>query len=74
MIIGLPLLRGDQGVCYGKKRGLGRCTSQSFLLRLEERRSICQRLVIAFKLGDHAPTSHTPDPSPEGRLEILFSI
>ena len=32
MIIGLPLLRGDQGVCYGKKRGLGRCTSQSFFV------------------------------------------
>ena len=72
MCCGIPLLRGDQGVCYGKKRGLGRYISQSFLLRLEKRRSICQRSVIAFELGDHAPTSHTPGPSREGRLICCF--
>ena len=51
MCCGIPLSRGDQGVCYGEKRGLGRYISQRFLLRLEERGSICQRLVIAFDLG-----------------------
>ena len=62
-------------MCYGKKRGLSGYISQSFLLRLEERGSICQRLVIAFELGDHAPTSHTPGPSREGEIRILlFSL
>ena len=62
-------------MCYGKKRGLGRCISQSFLLRLEERRSICQRLVIAFKLGDHAPTSHTPRPLSRGEVgDAIFYL
>ena len=53
-------------MCYGEECGLGRYISQRFLLRLEERGSICQRLVIAFELGDHTPTSHTPGPSREG--------
>ena len=74
MCCGIPLSRGDKGVCDSKKRGLGRYISQSFLLRLEERGSICQRLVIAFELGDHTPTSHTPGPSQEGRLKYYFFL
>ena len=52
-------------MCDGKKCGLGRYISQRILLRLEERGSICQRLVIAFDLGSYARMSHTPNPSPE---------
>ena len=59
-------------MCDSKKRGLGRYIPQSFLLRLEERGSICQRLVIAFDLGSYARTSHTPGPSQEGRLKCCF--
>ena len=52
-------------MCDGKKCGLGRYIPQRFLLRLEERGSICQRLVITFDLGSYARMSHTPNPSPE---------
>ena len=68
-MFGIPLLRGDQGVCYGEKRSL----AEIILLLFGEEVSIgFERLLLI--LGGCTQTSHTPGPSPEGSFEMLFSI
>ena len=41
---------------------------------LVEQGGVCLLWVDAFDLGGYARTSHTPSPSREGRLEMLFLI
>ena len=74
-VVEIPLSRGDKGVCDDEKRGRGKAIAGGCLMRcLVLRGSICQTSVTIFVLGDCAQAQPTPDPSPEGRLEILFSI
>ena len=65
-----PLLRGDKGVCYGE----GAWCGWSFFCCCLARKYFLGFRWLLLILGSCAWASHTPDPSREGRFEMLVSF